>query len=154
MRFVFTPRWPFVAKAPRKQTLAGPRAVRFGADSCLDLALFGADEATGNRYRSDQERFSAALVAWRMLENASESKKSPNTMRMGMRSNPFAAARLFVRMLRRAGLEADIRKTPERATVPCVVTVTIDGKPREISMTMLRPVDAARVRRRHRSRAA
>ncbi|HSI06137.1 MAG TPA: hypothetical protein VLC93_16745, partial [Myxococcota bacterium] len=87
--------------------------------------------------------------AWRMLENASETKKSPNAMRMGMRSNPFAAARLFVRMLRRAGLEADVRKTPERATVPCVVTVVVDGKVREVSMTMLRPVDAANVRRRH-----
>ena len=93
--------------------------------------------------------FHAALVAWRMLENASETKKSPNAMRMGMRSNPFAAARLFVRMLRRAGLEADVRKTPERATVPCVVTVVVDGKVREVSMTMLRPVDAANVRRRH-----
>lgn len=148
MRFVFSHRWPFVAKAPQKRVLAGPRAVRFGADSCVDLALFGAEEGSRSRLRSDQERFDAALVAWRMLENASESKKSPKAMRMGMRSNPFAAARLFVRMLRRAGLTADIRKTPERATVPCVVTVILDGATRDISMTMLRPVDAARVRRR------
>ncbi len=151
MRFVFSHRWPFVARNPQKRSLSSPRSVRFGADSCVDLALFGADETTAAGHRSDGERFSAALVAWRMLENASETKKSPNAMRMGMRSNPFAAARLFVRMLRRAGLDADIRKTPERATVPCVVTVTVDGKAREISMTMLRPVDAANVRRRHQS---
>lgn len=157
MRFVFTPRWPFVARAPRKQAPVEARAVRFGADSCVDLALFGADETTSAGQRTDSERFTAALVAWRMLENASESKRSPGSPRMGMRSNPFAAARLFVRMLTRAGLKADIRKTPQRATVPCVVLVSIDGKQREVSMTMLRPVDAAQVRRRHRrgdSRAA
>src|SRR5262245_31708547 len=133
MRFQFSHRWPFVVRAPRKHSRSGPRGVRFGADSCLDLALYGADEPTAAKGRSARERASATLVAWRMLENASESKKSPDTRRMGMRSNPFAAARLFVRMLTRAGLRADIRKTPERATVPCVVLVSIDGKQREIS---------------------
>lgn len=154
MRFVLNNLWPFSALTPRKQKPSNRRPVRFGADSCVDLALFGADETTAAAHRSDSERFSAALVAWRMLENASETKKSPNAKRMGMRSNPFAAARLFVRMLRRAGLEADVRKTPERATVPCVVTVVVEGKPREISMTMLTPIDAANVRRRDDSRAA
>ncbi len=149
MRFVLNNMWPFSARNPQKSSASSHRPVRFGADSCVDLALFGADETTAAGHRSDGERFSAALVAWRMLENASETKKSPNAKRMGMRSNPFAAARLFVRMLRRAGLEADVRKTPERATVPCVVTVTVDGKPREISMAVLKPVDAANVRRRH-----
>jgi hypothetical protein len=150
MTFILTKRWPFIARAPAKKASPAPRAVRFGADSCLDLALYGADETTAAGQRSDSERFSAALVAWRMLENASERKSPPQHQRMGMRSNPFAAARLFVRMLIRAGLTADIKKTPERATVPCVVTVTIDGMSRELSMTMLRPVGAARVKRRQR----
>jgi hypothetical protein len=151
MTFAFTKRWPFFVRAPEKKGSSVPRGVRFGADSCVDLALYGADETTAAAERSDSERFGAALVAWRMLENASERKNPPEHKRMGMRSNPFAAARLFVRMLTRAGLKADIKKTPQRQTVPCVVTVTINGKQREISMTMLRPVGPARVRRhRHR----
>ena len=150
MSFAFSKRWPFIVRIAEKKASPAPRTVRFGADSCVDLALYGADETTAAAQRSDSERFSAALVAWRMLENASERKNPPEHKRMGMRSNPFAAARLFVRMLTRAGLAADITKTPERKTVPCVVTVVINGKPREISMTMLRPVGAARVRRRHR----
>lgn len=156
MTFAFTKHWPFIVRAPEQKAspaptpepVPAPRVVRFGADSCVDLALYGADETTAAAERSDSERFSAALVAWRMLENASEQKNPPEHKRMGMRSNPFAAARLFVRMLTRAGLSAGVKKTPERQTVPCVVTVTINGKQREISMTMLRPVGPARVRRR------
>ena len=96
MRFVFSHRWPFVARSPRKNSLSSPRAVRFGADSCVDLALFGADETTAAGHRSDSERFSAALVAWRMLENASETKKSPNAMRMAIFMRPTTSKAMLI----------------------------------------------------------
>lgn len=146
MRFRITRRWPFITLSRFKLPPPRVHAVRYGADSCLDLALFEVTEGLGV---TDSQRFDAALVAWKMLENSSEPYVGPAAPRMGMRSNPFAASRLFVRMLKRAGLEAEIRKTPERDAVPCVVMVRVDGALREVSADMLMP-HGARVCRRMR----
>jgi hypothetical protein len=147
MRFVLMKRFPYVAFSQVRLPPPRVHAVRYGADSCVDLALY---EVTDGLEVSDTQRFDAAMVAWKMLENSSEPYVGPATRNIGMRSNPFAAARLFVRMLKRTGLEAEICKTPDNAEAPVIVKVQLDGVMREVTTALLVPNFAARVRRRAR----